>query len=271
MREIIFDNAAKGFPADEQFMRVVDENREALVSLCKGLFGDQATILSGLEIDRTGGTNPTTKIKSGYIWAFGMLLYAEERTFDGDIPENWIWVGYKIKSIMATYSNGEELPAYSVTSAHIVVNENLGPAEAFFKKYQDIKRLDNWFTNWKVVHRTTEANASISVTQTLGNINLRGVAKMFTRISADRWVLLGNVFRTTGITLPEGTQDLFAHCAIERLPQDNEPENSFADCIGVLKINRQGDLSVRVSRVYGSERMFFDNVIVHINLTFNIF
>ncbi len=271
MREIIFDNAAKGFPADENFLVVVDEQREALVSLCKGLFGDQATILSGLEIDRTGGTNPTTKIKSGYIWAFGMLLYAEEQIFDRNVPDDHIWIGYREESITATYYNGEELPAYGVTSAYIVAKENPGLAGALFKNYRNTKRLDNWFANWKVVYRTTEVNASISVTQTLGNINLRGVAEIPFRTSLDRWVSLGNIFQHQNISLPDGTRDLAAACVVERPLLHDETENNFTDYIGTVKINRQGDLSIRLSRAFTSQSSIIGNVTAHINLTFNIF
>ncbi len=272
MRKIIFDSVAKGFPADENFLLATDEHREALMSLCKGLLGDRAVILSGLEINRTGGSNPTTVIKPGCLWAFDMLLFAQEQVFEGDVSESHIWISYQTKPITSVYYSGEELPAYNVTSALIVANKTIDLSMGGFKRYRDIERLDDWFTNWSVVHRTEELNASISVARTLGNINLRGVAEMPFSVSVDRWVSLGNVFRSTGITLPEGTRDLFAYCAIEKLPQDGgEVENSFTDYVGVLKINRQGDLSIRVSRAYGNEQSFVGNVIAHIFLTFNVF
>ena len=125
MRKIMLNNMAAGFPADETFVRTVDEHRECLQQLCRGLFGSNAVILSGVE----------REVKDGD------LMYIERTKFEYLAPAEHIWLGKGKQTLMGVYYNGEEKACYDYNSCYAVAIDNPGMHGAILRNYNDFKRV----------------------------------------------------------------------------------------------------------------------------------
>jgi len=138
MRKIMLNNMAAGFPADETFVRTVDEHRECLQQLCRGLFGSKAVILSGVEREVKDGVAILTE---GYVWFDGDLMYIERTKFEYLAPAEHIWLGKGKQTLMGVYYNGEEKACYDYNSCYAVAIDNPGMPGAILRNYNDFKRV----------------------------------------------------------------------------------------------------------------------------------
>ncbi len=142
MKRIIFDNVGKGFPADENFMRLVDETQSAMRMLCSVLFGEERVILAGLEVERsTGHGNPIVALSEGYAWIYNDIYYVERQQFDGDVLPDHILIGTRQQEIESIYHNGEQLPAYRGIETYVVVKSNPGLPGVKLNSLTSFKRI----------------------------------------------------------------------------------------------------------------------------------
>ena len=138
MRKIMLNNMAAGFPADETFVRTVDEHREFLQQLCRGLFGSNDVILSGVEQQVEDGV---TVLTEGYVWLNGDLMYIERTKFEYLAPAEHIWLGAGGQTLMGVYYNGEEKACYDYNSCYAVAIDNPGMPGAILRNYNSFKRV----------------------------------------------------------------------------------------------------------------------------------
>lgn len=138
MRRILLGNMAAGFPADETFVRTVDEYRECLRLLCRGLFGDRTVILSGVEREVKDGVAILTE---GYVWFGDDLMYIERTKFEYLAPAEHIWLGRRSQILTGVYYNGEEKACYDYDSCYAVAIDNPGMAAAILRNYNELKRV----------------------------------------------------------------------------------------------------------------------------------
>lgn len=129
---------AAGFPADETFVRTVDEHRECLQQLCRGLFGSNDVILSGVEREVKDGVAILTE---GYVWFDGDLMYIERTKFEYLAPAEHIWLGRRKQTLMGVYYNGEEKACYDYDSCYAVAIDNPGMPGAILRNYNSFKRV----------------------------------------------------------------------------------------------------------------------------------
>lgn len=138
MRKIMLNNMAAGFPADETFVRTVDEHRECLQQLCRGLFGSNAVILSGVEREVEDGVAVLTE---GYVWLYGDLRYIERTKFEYLASPEHIWLGAGEQTLMGVYYNGEEKACYDYNSCYAVATDNPGLPGIILRNYNSFKRV----------------------------------------------------------------------------------------------------------------------------------
>lgn len=265
MKKIIFDNTAKGFPADENFMRATDEVREGLEQLCLGLFGDSATvILSGLELIKRGrGANITTTLSGGYVWAFGSLLAIEQQVWSGDVPAHDIWIGQTEKRIVATYENGESLSAYINKKGYVVVSSNPGMAGAILRGYAAAKRISLLNNTWRLPSLAPGVEVSVQATSGLGGLSLSGTATIIEEaIPNGDWLPIGNVQSGFG-QYAEPREAIYVAAVEYKEPIDRVPVAKVGN-IGYVRISANGTLSLYIDKAQVSG---YRTAIIHINIT----
>ena len=138
MRKIMLNNMAAGFPADETFVRTVDEHRECLQQLCRGLFGSKAVILSGVEREVKDGVAILTE---GYVWFDGDLMYIERTKFEYLAPAEHIWLGKGKQTLMGVYYNGEEKACYDYNSCYADPKQKPPKPPANLRNKKENKRV----------------------------------------------------------------------------------------------------------------------------------
>jgi hypothetical protein len=138
MRKIMLNNMAAGFPADETFVRTVDEHRECLQQVCRGLFGSNDVILSGVEQQVEGGV---TVLTEGYVWLNGDLRHIGRTKFEHLVLKEHIWLGVTGETLMGVYYNGEEKACYDDDWCYAVESENPGLPGAILHNYKKFKRV----------------------------------------------------------------------------------------------------------------------------------
>ena len=143
MKQIYLENTAKGFPADDNLLKTIEEQREALRQVCISLFGlTETVILSGLELTTAGrGAEIVTTLSSGYVWLLGEVLAVDEQIWNFEARPEHIWLGKAGEEITATYENGEELPTYRDNRGYAVYRENIGIAVGTLRNYEQARRV----------------------------------------------------------------------------------------------------------------------------------
>lgn len=209
MRKIIFDNIVKGFPADENFLAAVDEQREALVQACRSLFGDEPTILSGLELIHRGQGQPTTTLNGGYVWFKGDVMPVEQQVLNGIVHSSSILFGVRDSGIEATYHSGETLPAYNNNEVYVVVNNNPGMSVALFTPLSAFRRVSIKEHKWRIVTSVAQ-NTSLSLTALLSanRLMLSGVVALPLHGCYNRWLSVATA-TVAGQQISVGQRQLF--------------------------------------------------------------
>lgn len=185
MNKIIFANTEAGFPADEQFMRVVDEHRETIVQLCFALFGERNVILSGLEVSYTtkkenGITVHTTVVNEGVVWFNRDIRYVDRTELKGKVNIESIFLVPMVKTIKGTYHNGETHYTYSNNQVDI----HTTPIPHFSTKLSDFVMFDTSFGALKSrsiehwVKNYGNIKYSIKASEYMGLVNINGKIRL---------------------------------------------------------------------------------------------
>ena len=88
MDRIIFNNVLRGFPADEKFMQIVDQNATSITNVCIALFGKTPTIVCGLNVTRMNKQVVTdVVVDDGFLWTGDDLIPVKGNVFSGIDPD----------------------------------------------------------------------------------------------------------------------------------------------------------------------------------------
>lgn len=180
MDRIIFDNVHRGFPANEKFMQMVDKNRLALLEVCRGIFGNRPTILTGVKTTITppsGHGVSRVDISSGVLWTGSDLVYIKESQTQTDDPDNTLTVVITNNEEKGRFHDGSEYNAYLRNEGYVTARE-LPPAEMLLRNYIRAQVLQPAVS--KIVPADlsrTGLNIKGSLQQTVysdGRVNIRG-------------------------------------------------------------------------------------------------
>lgn len=236
MRKILLGNMAAGFPADETFVRTVDEHRECLQQVCRGLFGSNAVILSGLEVWHAGGTEPTTTLGAGYAWIDGDIVFFERRVEVGTYTKDKIHLhGVSEISETGTYHNGNVLPTYKYRVGVVVFGSVPGSAGLLFTPLARMHRIDG-----ERVLPVENGEGTLRVHRDINGTSLRGEILAYSGAVDNRWLTVGN------LQIPgewqQGKQMIFAAVA-EELGGGHDIIEAIT---AYVKITAKGEIQVRV-------------------------
>lgn len=239
MRKIMLDNMAAGFPADETFVRTVDEHRECLQQLCRGLFGSNAVILSGLEVTHAGGTEPTTTLGAGYAWIDGDIVFFERRVEVGTYQDDKIHLhGKAEEGETGTYHSGAVLPTYSHKVGVVVFGGVSGMAGLLFTPLTRMQRIGG-----KRSLHIENGDGNLLVQKGFDSTSLRGEILAYPGTVDNRWLTVGT------LKIPnewqQGKQMIFAAVA-EEIPTGIIPPTVIEAVAAYVKITSTGDVQVRV-------------------------
>lgn len=147
MRKILLDHVSAGFPADENLLKTIDEQREAIVSLCQTLFGEQPVILSGVYLDRGYKENGVQKtvVSPGWVWMRGDIRRVERTVLAYNAPDNEVWfTGFGGKIIDGVYHDGQTRSCYKAEGVTLVAYSNVGGhTGSLFTNYTSVKRVSD--------------------------------------------------------------------------------------------------------------------------------
>lgn len=165
MDRINFDNVQRGFPANENFMRMVDKNRLALLEVCRGVFGIRPTILKGVETAIVPGKYGTKQVSvsSGVVWTGSDLVYIKESTTDTQDPDGTLTVIITNNDEKGKFHDGNEYNAY-IRNEGIVMATEMPPAEMLLRNY----------TRSNI---TQSVSTQIDIKQIAGDYSVRGVLR----------------------------------------------------------------------------------------------
>lgn len=236
MRKILLDNMAAGFPADETFVRTVDEHRECLQQVCRGLFGSNAVILSGLEVWHVGGTEPTTTLGAGYAWIDGDIVFFERRVEAGTYQKDKIHLhGKSEEEETGTYHSGAVLPTYRHKVGVVAFGGVPGIAGLLFTPLARMHRIDG-----ERVLPVENGEGTLRVHRDINDTSLRGEILAYSGAVDNRWLTVGN------LQIPgewqQGKQMIFAAVA-EELGGGHDIIEAIT---AYVKITAKGEIQVRV-------------------------
>jgi hypothetical protein len=239
MRKIMLNNMAAGFPADETFVRTVDEHRECLQQVCRGLFGSNAVILSGLEVTHAGGTEPTTTLSAGYAWIDGDIVFFEGRVEAGTYQKDKIHLhGMSEEEETGTYHSGAVLPTYRHKVGVVVFGGVSGHAGVLFTPLNSMKRISE-----ERVLPVENGGGTLRVQRGINSTSLRGEVLVYPGEVDNRWLKVGS------LQIPgewqQGKQMIFAAVA-EEIPTGIIPPTVIEAVAAYVKITSTGDVQVRV-------------------------
>ena len=139
MDRIIFDNVQRGFPANEKFMQMVDKNRLALLEVCRGIFGNQKTILKGVEVTVLSNKQGTKNvaISSGVVWTGSDLVYIKESQVETVDPDRTLTVIIGDSREKGKFHDGNEYDAYLRNEGRVIATDIL-PDEMLLRNYSRV-------------------------------------------------------------------------------------------------------------------------------------
>ncbi|MFC2308330.1 MAG: hypothetical protein ACFNUH_04205 [Bacteroidota bacterium] len=142
MDRIIFNNVLRGFPADEKFMQIVDQNATSITNVCIALFGKTPTIVCGLNVTKMykqGVTNVT--VDDGFLWTGDDLIPVEGNVFSGIDPDIDLYISTTSTTEQCTFFDGNLYDAY-YSNKGTVVNAQLNPSTKYPFRLSTIVRAN---------------------------------------------------------------------------------------------------------------------------------
>lgn len=181
MDKIIFNNVVRGFPADENFMRMVDYNRLALLDVCKGIFGSKRAVVSGAEVSmRAAGGRAQVTISSGILWTGDDLVKVKKSMVLTTQPEA-VYINIKKNIEKNTFHDGVQYDAYERNEGVLTsVEDETPPADAIY--LYSLHKINTLQPDVSKIFPTdlgsTGLNIRGSLQQTVysdGRVNIRGL------------------------------------------------------------------------------------------------
>ena len=142
MDRIIFNHVLRGFPADEKFMRIVDQNATSITNVCIALFGKTPTIVCGLNVTKMykqGVTN--VNVDDGFLWTGDDLIPVEGNVFSGIDPDIDLYISTTSTTEQCTFFDGNQYDAY-YSNKGTVVNAQLNPSTKYPFRLSTIVRAN---------------------------------------------------------------------------------------------------------------------------------
>lgn len=269
MRKIILDNLASGFPADENFAKMVAEQSDMIKQLCMSLFGDETVILSGLEvITRGSGSSATTTIEEGYVWLFSELVKVDREVLNGIVPLSNIWLGLGGEAINGTYHTGVVMPTYKTDKGYITASANVGMAGAILRRLSEARRADLWGKRFAVMGSGVPGVATNIVANIKdGVLTLSGTVNMPLHTIFDRWATLGSIGQING-----NIARTLIPCQVEEVRTatwDGNPISSTIYRIATVEIMTDGTIRAFIPN-YNNISPDNHPITLFINITLNV-
>ena len=142
MDRIIFNHVLRGFPADEKFMQIVDQNATSITNVCIALFGKTPTIVCGLNVTKMykqGVTN--VNVDDGFLWTGDDLIPVEGNVFSGIDPDIDLYISTTSTTEQCTFFDGNLYDAY-YSNKGTVVNAQLNPPTKYPFRLSSIVRAN---------------------------------------------------------------------------------------------------------------------------------
>ena len=142
MDRIIFNNVLRGFPADEKFMQIVDQNATSITNVCIALFGKTPTIVCGLNVtkmNKQGVTDVT--VDDGFLWTGDDLIPVKGNVFSGIDPDIDLYISTTSTTEQCTFFDGNLYDAY-YSNKGTVVNAQLNPSTKYPFRLSTIVRAN---------------------------------------------------------------------------------------------------------------------------------
>lgn len=142
MDRIIFNHVLRGFPADEKFMQIVDQNATSITNVCIALFGKTPTIVCGLNViqmNKQGVTNVI--VDDGFLWTGDDLIPVEGNVFSGIDPDIDLYISTTSTTEQCTFFDGNLYDAY-YSNKGTVVNAQLNPSTKYPFRLSSIVRAN---------------------------------------------------------------------------------------------------------------------------------
>lgn len=269
MQQIILNNLQSGFPADENFARMVAEHGNLIKELCSSLYGEDTVILSGLNVTTQGGGGAIfTIINSGYVWMRGDLVRVDRKVIAGDVPATKIWIGIKPHTVSGTYHSGEYLPTYTNTNGQIVISDNAGST---FRRISDAKRATGIVGDrWSLTGSGFPGALSINIEAIkIGNkVTLSGIIRVLLYKAYDSWMEVCSIAVSGAPSV--GTKKVMFPCPVEIVQGggDNVADNLT---VGIIEKTTDGKLRLLVKHEQLTPRVNSGTqAIAHVNITYFI-
>lgn len=142
MDRIIFNHVLRGFPADEKFIQIVDQNATSITNVCIALFGKTPTIVCGLNVTKMykqGVTN--VNVDDGFLWTGDDLIPVEGNVFSGIDPDIDLYISTTSTTEQCTFFDGNLYDAY-YSNKGTVVNAQLNPPTKYPFRLSTIVRAN---------------------------------------------------------------------------------------------------------------------------------
>lgn len=142
MDRIIFNNVLRGFPADEKFMQIVDQNATSITNVCIALFGKTPTIVCGLNVTRMNKQGVTdVTVDDGFLWTGDDLIPVKGNVFSGIDPDIDLYISTTSTTEQCTFFDGNLYDAY-YSNKGTVVNAQLNPSTKYPFRLSTIVRAN---------------------------------------------------------------------------------------------------------------------------------
>lgn len=142
MDRIIFNHVLRGFPADEKFMQIVDQNATSITNVCIALFGKTPTIVCGLNVTRMYKQVVTdVVVDDGFLWTGDDLIPVKGNVFSGIDPDIDLYISTTSTTEQCTFFDGNLYDAY-YSNKGTVVNAQLNPSTKYPFRLSTIVRAN---------------------------------------------------------------------------------------------------------------------------------
>lgn len=182
MDRIIFNHVLRGFPADEKFMQIVDQNATSITNVCIALFGKTPTIVCGLNViqmNKQGVTDVT--VDDGFLWTGDDLIPVEGNVFSGIDPDIDLYISTTSTTEQCTFFDGNLYDAY-YSNKGTVVNAKLNPSTKYPFRLSTIVRANICQPIVSDIDLADLSNTGLKIKGSLqqtvysdGRVNIRGI------------------------------------------------------------------------------------------------
>lgn len=182
MDRIIFNHVLRGFPADEKFMQIVDQNATSITNVCIALFGKTPTIVCGLNVTRMYKQGVTdVVVDDGFLWTGDDLIPVKGNVFSSIDPDIDLYISTTSTTEQCTFFDGNLYDAY-YSNKGTVVNAQLNPSTKYPFRLSSIVRANICQSVSSNINLADLSHTGLKIKGSLqqtvysdGRVNIRGI------------------------------------------------------------------------------------------------